>query len=122
MEEGASHCKAQGHSAVICAKVAEPIEILFGLWTRVGPRKHVLDGAQIPMRRGNNIRGKDVPGHARRHSAASCAKMAEPIDLQFGLWTRVDRTRHTLNRIRQVAPMCPNTIELSVCGCNAALR
>jgi len=23
--------------------MAEPIEMLFGLWTRVGPRKHVLD-------------------------------------------------------------------------------
>jgi len=26
------------------AKVAEPIEMPFGLWTRVGPRNHVLDG------------------------------------------------------------------------------
>jgi len=28
-----------------------------------------------------------MPGHARRHSAISCAKMAELIDLPFGLWT-----------------------------------
>jgi len=33
---------------VNCAKTAEPIKMPFGLWTRVGPRKHVLDGAQIP--------------------------------------------------------------------------
>ena len=26
------------------AKTAEPIEMPFGLWTRVGPRKHALDG------------------------------------------------------------------------------
>ena len=26
------------------AKTAEPIEMPFGLWTLVGPRKHVLDG------------------------------------------------------------------------------
>jgi len=26
------------------AKTAEPIEILFRTWTRVGPVKHVLDG------------------------------------------------------------------------------
>jgi len=26
------------------AKTAEPIEMPFGLWTRVGPRNHVLDG------------------------------------------------------------------------------
>jgi len=35
------------------------------------------------------IRGKDMPGHARRHSAVSCTKMAEPIDLPFELWTRL---------------------------------
>jgi len=29
-------------------KTAEPIEMPFELCTRVGPRKHVLDGAQIP--------------------------------------------------------------------------
>ena len=27
--------------------MAEPIEILFGMWTWVGPRKHVLDGVHI---------------------------------------------------------------------------
>ena len=27
-----------------CAKTAEPIEIPFGLWTWVVPRKHLLDG------------------------------------------------------------------------------
>jgi len=29
---------------VSAAKTAKPIEMLFGIWTRVGPRKHVLDG------------------------------------------------------------------------------
>jgi len=33
---------------VYCAKTAEPVEMAFGLWTRVAPRKHVLDGGQIP--------------------------------------------------------------------------
>ena len=32
------------HSAMSCAKMAELIEMPFGLWTRVGPRKHVLGG------------------------------------------------------------------------------
>jgi len=36
----------------------------------------------------------------------SCAKMAEPIDLPFGLWTRVGRRKHKFNRIHQVAPIC----------------
>jgi len=29
---------------VSCAKVAEPIEMLFGIWTHVGLQVHVLDG------------------------------------------------------------------------------
>jgi len=36
---------------VSLAKTAEPIEMSFGLWARMDPRNHVLDGAQI-------IRGK----------------------------------------------------------------
>jgi len=36
------------------AKMAEPIEMLFGLRTRVGPGNHMLDGVKIPpMGRGN---------------------------------------------------------------------
>ena len=30
-----------------------------------------------------------MPRHARQHSAVSCAKMAEPTDLLFGLCTQV---------------------------------
>jgi len=44
---------ARRHSDVNCAKTAEPIEMPFALWIQVGQRKRVLDGAQIPMRRGN---------------------------------------------------------------------
>jgi len=29
---------------VSCAKTAEPIEMPFGVWTRVGPRKHAIGG------------------------------------------------------------------------------
>jgi len=73
------------------------------------------------------IKGKDMPGRAWRH----CAKMATPIDLLLGLWTRVGTRKRKLNRICQVAPMCPlvrahwrnlaNTIEPSVCGGDVAL-
>jgi len=38
---------------MICAKMAEMIQMLFGLWTRVGPRKDVLDWAQITYAKGN---------------------------------------------------------------------
>jgi len=61
----------------------------------------------------------------------SCAETAEPIDLPFGLWTRVCWRKHKFNCIRQVAPMCPplwahwrhlaNTIEPSICGGDAVL-
>ena len=39
-----AHCKVKGLSAVSCAKTAEPIEMLFGMWSRLGHRNHVLDG------------------------------------------------------------------------------
>ena len=32
----ANHSKQYRHSAVVCAKTAEPIEVPFGLWARMG--------------------------------------------------------------------------------------
>ena len=32
------------------AKTAEPIEMPFGLWARIGPRNHVLDGDPAVLR------------------------------------------------------------------------
>jgi len=135
-------------------KTAAPIEMPFGMLSRVDRRNHVLDGGTHPTLEGviltgeghaptclttfwrklykNGwtdpdavwvmdsggakeacirwdqdspcegaiIRGKDMHGHARRHSAGRCAKMAEPIDLRFELWTRVGKRKHKLNRIR----------------------
>ena len=39
-------CPSVGRSVTImsCAKTAEPIEMPFGIWTRVGPVKHALCG------------------------------------------------------------------------------
>jgi len=45
-----SHCKIYGHSAVICANTAEPIEMLFGLWAWTGCRNHMLDGGPEVLR------------------------------------------------------------------------
>ena len=47
--KGASHCKAYGHSAVICANITEPIEMPFGLWGRMGRRNRVLDGGPVVL-------------------------------------------------------------------------
>jgi len=35
---------------VICAKTAKPIEMSFGLWARMGPWNHVLDGGPVVLR------------------------------------------------------------------------
>ena len=34
------------------AKTAEPIDIPFGVWARVGPSNHVLDGGRYPPGKG----------------------------------------------------------------------
>jgi len=47
---------------MICAKTAEPIEMPVGLWTLVGPRKHVLDGAQNPHVKGQLLGERSCPG------------------------------------------------------------
>jgi len=44
----ASNVATTLHSAVICAKTAEAIQMPFGLWARMGPRNHVLDGGPEP--------------------------------------------------------------------------
>jgi len=71
----------------------------FVLRTWVGPRNHVLDGgSHRPMPRAI-FRGKDMPGNARWHRAMSCAKMAEPIEIPFGLWTRVGPRQPVLGAV-----------------------
>jgi len=35
---------------VICANMAEPIEIPFGLWAWMSPVNHVLDGSPVVLR------------------------------------------------------------------------
>jgi len=42
-------------AAVICAKTTEPIEVPFGLWTRMDRKHHMLHGrSRSPMGRGNS--------------------------------------------------------------------
>jgi len=117
----------------ICAKTAEPIEMPFGLWTQVGPRKHKFNHmCQLAPVCTSSIIFARWRQCAQRHSAMSCAKMADPIDLLFGLCTRVVRRKDKFSRICQVASMCAhgrarwrhlaNTIEPSVCCGDAALR
>jgi len=66
------------------AKMAEPVEIPFGLWTGVGPRNHMLDGVQIWQWEGALLRGKGA-AHCKVWEcfAVSCAELAEPIKMPF---------------------------------------
>ena len=111
-------------------KTAETIEILFGLRTQMGPRNRVRWGPDPPWE-GIIIRRKGRPVVKYRDTASRCAKMAEPIDLPFGLSIRLARRKNNFNRICQVVPMSPhgrphwqqpaNMIEPSVCSGDAAL-
>jgi len=73
---------ARRHSDKICAKTAEPIKILFELWTRVGPRKdaldvvsdpHVLDRVPVPHAKGQFLE----KGHTRVCRTTFCAELCK---------------------------------------------
>jgi len=51
----AARSKVKGRSSRTCAKTAEPIEMVFGLWAWVGSGNYVLDGGSYPPTpRGNS--------------------------------------------------------------------
>jgi len=81
--ERGAHC-IETFCGELC-KTAEPIKMPFGLWNPVGPRKHVLDGAQIPHAKGQLLGERTYLTTLFRE----LCKMAEPVDLLFRLWTRV---------------------------------
>jgi len=56
------------------AKTAEPIEMLFGLRTWVGPENYALDGRPDPPREGAILRGKGRPIVKYRHIRRSCVQ------------------------------------------------
>ena len=71
------------------------MEIPFGLWAGIGPKNHVLDGGPDPPWEGAifGARGPIVKGH----SAVTCAKTAEPIEMPFGLWAWSGSGNHELD-------------------------
>jgi len=74
LREGLAHCKVEGHSALNCAKTAEPIKVPFGLCAGIGPRNHVLDGgADLSIIRGNVELDQRLLQNKGR-SVVSCAK------------------------------------------------
>jgi len=48
-------------AAMSPAETAESIEMPFGLWARMGPSNHVIEGIQIPPTGGGNFEGKGRP-------------------------------------------------------------
>ena len=88
--------------------MAEPIEMLLGLWTWVGVQIPVREGAILRVKRGD-------PGHARTYPVFDTFKVTQqwavPVQCGFGLgYTRSGaHYRHLANRT-----------EPSVCGGNAA--
>jgi len=95
-------CQSVGLSVtfVIPAKMAEPIEMPFGLRTRVSPGNHVLDGGSDAPWEGAILRGKGA-SHCKvwGHSAVICAKTAKPrpIEMPFGLWAQMGLTNRALD-------------------------
>ena len=79
---------------VICAKTAELIEMPFGLWTWVSPRKHVLHGAAHWRHLANTIEPSMFSGPT---------KIDEPVKNPFGVWTWVGAKNHILDGV-QIAP------------------
>jgi len=75
------------------AKMAEPIKMLFELWTWVGPGNHVLDGDPDPPCKGAILRGKGA-AHCEVSSAMRCAETAELTELPYGMWVRVGPEKH----------------------------
>jgi len=78
---------------VSCAKTAELIEILFGLWARMDPRNRVLDRGPDPPWEGAILRGKGWP---IVKCMTFCTKMAESVEMPFGIWTQVGPRKHVL--------------------------
>jgi len=70
------------------AKTAEPIEMPFGLWTQVGPRKHILDAVLIRRAKGQFLGERTCPGTLTT-LYRELRKTAEPIDMPFALWARI---------------------------------
>ena len=54
-------------------KTAEPIEMPFGVWTRVGPRNHVLSGGPDPPKEGAIFWGSGgYDASFRQYSLTAC--------------------------------------------------
>jgi len=81
------------------SKMAELIEMPFGLRTRVGPGNHVLDGPPDPLWEGAILgKGATFCKVYDTDTAVICAKTAESTVMPFGLWAWTGPRNHKLNQ------------------------
>jgi len=113
-------------------QLAESIDLPFGVWTRVGQRKHEFNRIRqlAPMYTISIVFAR-WRQRTRRHSAVSCAKRLNRSIYRLGCglgWTEGSTSSIIFARWRQCAHMgghiwrhLANTIEPSVYGGNAVL-
>jgi len=99
---------------MIAAKTDEPVEMPFGMWTRVGKKQCIRWAPSLPAI--GAVRCK-VYGH----SVVSCPKTVEPIDMPFEVLTVVGTKKH-VSLLDGGTHWChlANTIEPSMCSGDAA--
>ena len=68
-------------------KTAAPLEMPLRVWTRMGPRNHVLDGGPDPPYKGAILSGRQPIIKLWGLSAVSCGKTVELSEMPFGMWT-----------------------------------
>ena len=80
-------------------KTPEPIEIPFGLWARVDPRNHVLDGGPCMTHGKGQFLGERKRPIVRyiRNLPVWPVQTAELVKIPFGMLSRLDPGNHALD-------------------------
>jgi len=116
-------------SSVVCrsvtlvspAKTAEPIDMSFGLWTRMGPKESCVRWGPDPPWEGAMFGERAPIVKYTEFLLSAVQKTVEPIDLPFGLWTRLGQRKHKFNALVRWRRNVAITTEPSVCCGDAAL-
>jgi len=120
------------HSDTLPWAVQKSIKMPLGLWTRVGLRKHVLDGAQIPHANGQLLGERTWPGMSDDTLPWAVQKWLHLSVCRLGCDSGgPKKARVQSYSTGGATPMYPhgraygrhlaNTIKPSVCGSDAAL-
>jgi len=107
-------CLSICHSSEPC-KTAQPIEIPFGLRTRMGPRNHVLDGGPDPPMGSGNFEGGPLQSIGTQFTAESpytlqWAPLSTRIAPSFG-GTRSHLTHDALGQCELKTKTAPQSVQ-----------